>query len=75
MPAYFLVPEKFTTGPDGKDFRSVNKNFRDSKDNAEKSKKLWEEAKKELGQDTITVELLNDDNGSRKKWATLLRKN
>ena len=25
LPAYFLVPEKFTTGPDGKDFRSVNK--------------------------------------------------
>ncbi|MFP3670633.1 ABC transporter substrate-binding protein, partial [Priestia sp. SIMBA_032] len=22
LPAYFLVPEKFTTGPDGKDFRS-----------------------------------------------------
>ena len=38
LPAYFLVPEKFTTGPDGKDFRSVNKNFRDSKDNAEKAK-------------------------------------
>ncbi len=37
---YFLVPEKFTTGPDGKDFRSVNKNFRDSKDNAEKAKKI-----------------------------------
>ena len=33
----------------------------------QKAKKLWEEAKKELGQDTITVELLNDDNGSRKK--------
>lgn len=48
LPAYFLVPEKFTTGPDGKDFRSVNKNFRDSKDNAEKAKKLWEEAKKSL---------------------------
>lgn len=40
-----------------------------------RKQKLWEEAKKELGQDTITVELLNDDNGSRKKWATLLKKN
>ncbi len=36
-----------------------------------KQKKLWEEAKKELGQDTITVELLNDDNGSRKKSGRL----
>lgn len=40
MPAYFLVPEKFTTGPDGKDFRTVNKNFRDSKDNAAKAKNM-----------------------------------
>ena len=67
MPAYFLVPEKFTTGPDGKDFRTVNKNFRDSKDNAAKAKNYGKKQKKELGQDTITVELLNDDNGSRKK--------
>ncbi len=73
MPAYFLVPEKFTTGPDGKDFRSVNKTSVIVK--IMQKQKLWEEAKKELGQDTITVELLNDDNGSRKKWATLLRKN
>ncbi|PGA05831.1 peptide ABC transporter substrate-binding protein [Bacillus toyonensis] len=73
LPAYFLVPEKFTKGPDGKDFRTVNKNFRDSKDNAAKAKKLWEEAKKELGQDTITVELLNDDNGSRKKVGDFIK--
>ena len=73
MPAYFLVPEKFTTGPDGKDFRSVNKTSVIVKI-MQRKQKLWEEAKK-LGQDTITVELLNDDNGSRKKWATLLRKN
>lgn len=73
LPAYFLVPEKFTTGPDGKDFRTVNKNFRDSKNNAEKAKKLWEEAKKELGQDTITIELLNDDNGTRKKVGDFIK--
>ena len=67
MPAYFLVPEKFTTGPDGKDFRTVNKNFRDSKDNAAKSEKIMGRSKERTWQDTITVELLNDDNGSRKK--------
>ena len=33
----------------------------------QQKQKIWEEAKKELYQDTITVELLNDDNGSRKK--------
>ena len=66
MPAYFLVPEKFTTGPDGKDFRTVNKISVTVKIMQQKQK-IWEEAKKELGQDTITVELLNDDNGSRKK--------
>ncbi len=39
----------------------------------QKRKKLWEEAKKELGQDTITVELLNDDNGSRKKVGDFIK--
>ena len=48
LPAYFLVPEKFTTGPDGKDFRSVNKNFRDSKDNAEKAKNYGKKRRKSL---------------------------
>ncbi|XBO90371.1 hypothetical protein AAGG43_18625 [Bacillus paranthracis] len=48
LPAYFLVPEKFTTGPDGKDFRTVNKNFRDSKDNAAKAKKYGKKRRKNL---------------------------
>ncbi|MEH6852401.1 peptide ABC transporter substrate-binding protein [Bacillus pseudomycoides] len=67
LPAYYLVAQKFTKGPDGKDFRETNKNFHDGKDNAAKAKKLWEEAKKELGQDTITVEMLNYDKDNLKK--------
>ena len=43
-----LVPEKFTTGPDGKDFRTVNKNFRDSKDNAAKAKNYGKKRRKNL---------------------------
>ncbi|SFI04747.1 MULTISPECIES: peptide ABC transporter substrate-binding protein [unclassified Bacillus (in: firmicutes)] len=67
LPAYYLVAQKFTKGPDGKDFRETNKNFHDGKGNAAKAKKLWEEAKKELGQDTITVEMLNYDKDNLKK--------
>ncbi|UOY92761.1 peptide ABC transporter substrate-binding protein [Ectobacillus sp. JY-23] len=67
VPAYSLVPTKFVKGPDGKDFRDANKNFRDGKDNAAQAKKLWEEAKKELGQDKLTIEMLNYDNDTSKK--------
>ncbi|WP_369899975.1 peptide ABC transporter substrate-binding protein [Bacillus manliponensis] len=67
LPAYYLVPKEFAKGPDGKDFRDGNKNFRDGKDNVDQAKKLWEEAKKELGQDEITVEMLNYDKDNLKK--------
>lgn len=67
LPAYYLVPKDFAKGPDGKDFRDGNKKFRDGKDNVEQAKKLWEEAKKELGQEEITVEMLNYDKDNLKK--------
>ncbi|ANN35495.1 peptide ABC transporter substrate-binding protein [[Bacillus thuringiensis] serovar konkukian] len=67
LPAYYLVPKNFTKGPDGKDFRDSNKNFREGKDSVAKAQKLWEEAKKEIGQETIIVEMLNYDKDSLKK--------
>ncbi|MFD3445876.1 peptide ABC transporter substrate-binding protein [Microbacteriaceae bacterium 4G12] len=63
---YYLVPKSFVKGPDGKDFRTIG-DYRKGKDNAAKAKKLWEEAKKELGQDKLTLEMLNYDNDSAKK--------
>jgi oligopeptide transport system substrate-binding protein len=72
-PGYFLVPKAFVKGPDGKDFREANGNFRDGKNNAAKAKKLWEEAKKELGQDKITLEMLNYDDDSQKKVGEFIK--
>lgn len=66
-PGYFLVPKNFVKGPDGKDFRDGNGNFNDSKDNATQATQLWNEAKKELGKDSITVNMLNYDDDSNKK--------
>ncbi|WP_028400008.1 peptide ABC transporter substrate-binding protein [Ectobacillus panaciterrae] len=72
-PGFFLVPKSFVKGPDGKDFRTGNGNFRDGKDNAAKAKKLWEEAKKELGQDKLTLELLNYDDDTNKKVGEFIK--
>ncbi|KOS28211.1 peptide ABC transporter substrate-binding protein [Bacillus anthracis] len=73
IPADYLVPKGFAKGPDGKDFRTVNKNFGESKDDAKKAKEFWEEAKKELGKDKVTIELLNYDNGNAKKVGEYLK--
>ncbi len=65
IPAKFTVPKDFVTGPDGKDFRDVNGDLVNY--NPDEAKKLWEQAKKELGKDKFTVELLNYDSDSAKK--------
>ncbi|MBO9128152.1 peptide ABC transporter substrate-binding protein [Bacillus sp. 165] len=67
LAAYSLVPKNFVKGPDGKDFRAGNGDFNHGKDNVENAQKLWAEAKKELGKDQITVEMLNYDSDSAKK--------
>ncbi|CUA79372.1 peptide ABC transporter substrate-binding protein [Anoxybacillus suryakundensis] len=69
--ANYLVPEGFVTGPNGKDFREENGDL--VKFNAEEAKKYWEQAKKELGKDKITLELLNYDSESAKKIGEFLK--
>ncbi|WP_082793737.1 peptide ABC transporter substrate-binding protein [Bacillus gaemokensis] len=64
-PADFLVPKGLATGPSGKDFQEEFKNG--LKSDAKKAAKAWEEAKKELGKDQVTIELLNYDTGNSKK--------
>ena len=63
--ADFLVPKGLATGPDGKDFQETFKNG--LKPNAKKAAAAWEEAKKELGKDQVTIEFLNYDTGNAKK--------
>ncbi len=51
-----FIPKDFAYGPDGKDYRETVGNLIEY--NPEEAKKLIEEAKKELGVDNISIELL-----------------
>ncbi|AFQ11364.1 TPA: ABC transporter substrate-binding protein [Bacillus pacificus] len=62
-----LVPKGLATGPDGKDYQDTFKNG--LKYNPKKGAAAWEEAKKELGKDQVTIELLSYDDGTAKKIA------
>jgi oligopeptide transport system substrate-binding protein len=68
MAAHYLVPKDFTFGPDGKDFRaSAPKGYLlGTKDDA---KKLWDEAKKELGIDKLELEYMTTDSDKAAKFA------
>lgn len=70
-PADYLVPKEFAKSPDGKDFRKENGDI--LKTDVKKAKEHWEKAKKELGKDTITVELLNYDGDGAKKVGEFLK--
>ncbi|QNU24272.1 peptide ABC transporter substrate-binding protein [Geobacillus zalihae] len=71
IPAKFTVPKDFVTGPDGKDFRDANGDLVSY--NVDEAKKLWEQAKKELGKDKFTIELLNYDDDVAKKVGEYLK--
>ncbi|MDA1633047.1 peptide ABC transporter substrate-binding protein [Bacillus cereus] len=64
-PADYLVPKGLAAGPDGKDFQETFKNG--IKPDTKKAAAAWEEAKKELGKDQVTIEFLNYDTGNAKK--------
>ncbi|CUB09566.1 Dipeptide-binding protein DppE precursor [Bacillus cereus] len=64
-PVDFLVAKGLAAGPDGKDFAETFKNG--LKQDSKKAAAAWEEAKKELGKDQVTIELLNYDTGNAKK--------
>ncbi|MFC7393092.1 peptide ABC transporter substrate-binding protein [Scopulibacillus cellulosilyticus] len=58
--AKYLVPKDFVKGPDGKDFRSSAPNGYDVA-NKQQARKLWEQAKKELGIKSLKLELMTQD--------------
>ncbi|AIM07374.1 oligopeptide ABC transporter, oligopeptide-binding protein, putative [Bacillus anthracis] len=66
-----LVPKGLATGPDGKDYQDTFKNG--LKYDPKKGAAAWEEAKKELGKDQVTIELLSYDDGTAKKLLTTLK--
>ncbi|MFC4620112.1 peptide ABC transporter substrate-binding protein [Camelliibacillus cellulosilyticus] len=68
LPAHYYVPKDFTKGPDGKDFRDVAPKgylLKGQKD----AKKLWAEAKKELGIKNLNLEYVTTDNDLSGKMA------
>lgn len=71
IPAYYFVPRKLAFDASGKDFRdNDNLYFQGGK---EKAKEYWEMAKKEMGSDTFTFELLFEDSEQSKKVAEFLK--
>lgn len=66
-----LVPEDFVKNSEGKDFRKENGKL--VKTDAKEAKKYWEAGKKELGKDTIELELLNSDIELSKKTSEYLK--
>lgn len=69
--ADFIVPVKLATGPDGKDFRESAGTY--SKYDVALAQEYWTKAKTELGMDSVSVELLFDDDGTVKKIAEFIQ--
>lgn len=69
--ANFVVPKELSTGVDGKDFRDTAPEY--LKTDKEAAKKYYEMAKKELGQDNFSFELLFEDTEASKKVAEFLK--
>lgn len=69
--ADFLVPVSLATGPDAKDFRETSDTYL-SYDVA-KAQEYWNQAKSELGIDSLTLELLFEDTDSSKKCAEFIQ--
>jgi oligopeptide transport system substrate-binding protein len=71
MPAYYLVPKDFVSGPDGAEYRETVGDF--GSYDPEKAKEYWAKAKEELGKDTFEIELLNYDSESSKKVGEFIK--
>ncbi|MDT9023591.1 MULTISPECIES: peptide ABC transporter substrate-binding protein [Rossellomorea] len=71
IPAYYLVPKDFVSGPDGAEYRETVGDFGGF--DPEKAKEHWAKAKEELGKDSIELELLNYDSDNSKKIGEFLK--
>ncbi|WP_226676628.1 peptide ABC transporter substrate-binding protein [Rossellomorea aquimaris] len=71
LPAYYLVPKDFVTGPDGTEYREAVGDFGGF--DAKKAADYWAKAKEELGKDSVELELLNYDSDSSKKIGEFLK--
>jgi oligopeptide transport system substrate-binding protein len=71
IPANYLVPKDFVSGPDGTEYREAVGDFGGF--DVEKASEYWAKAKEELGKDSIELELLNYDSDSSKKIGEFLK--
>ncbi|MCA1059493.1 peptide ABC transporter substrate-binding protein [Rossellomorea aquimaris] len=71
IPANYLVPKDFVTGPDGTEYREAVGDFGGF--DTKKAADYWAKAKEELGKDSIELELLNYDSDSSKKIGEFLK--
>ncbi|MDR6224906.1 peptide ABC transporter substrate-binding protein [Desmospora profundinema] len=71
LPAYYLVPKDFVTGPDGRDFRSEYSDFNTG--GVKEAKKHWEKGLKELGVNQVELELLSYDDELSKTVTSYIR--
>ena len=70
-----FVPEKFTTGPDGKDYRETADKFYTAvgEDAKKAANEYWDKAKEELGTDKITLKLLYEPSDPSKPAAEYIQ--
>ena len=72
FPADFCVPVGLATGPDGKDYRESS-GLTYCEYNVEEAKKLWEAGLAELGEDSVELTLIFDDEESVKLVAEFIQ--
>lgn len=57
-PAYYLIPQNFVKGPNGDDFRTDEHFLHEG---VEKAKQYWQKGLREVGRESVTLELLTYD--------------
>ncbi|MFC4078047.1 peptide ABC transporter substrate-binding protein [Salinithrix halophila] len=71
LPAFYLVPQNFVTGPKGKDFRAKYGNFNTG--TVQEAKNHWKKGLKELGVKQVKLELLSYDGELSKTITSYIR--
>ncbi|MEE3480931.1 MAG: peptide ABC transporter substrate-binding protein [Lachnospiraceae bacterium] len=73
-PTYTAVPPQFATGPDGSDFSADQEKFKDvCAYDAAKAADLWQQGLSELGETSMSLEMVVDADDAPQKVATVLQ--
>ena len=71
LPAWYFVPKNLSPGPKGEDFRAKYPEI--NKLTSEQTKKTWEKGLKEIGEKSVTLELLVEDDSYKEQISTFLK--